>query len=131
MKYRQKLRQRFKNAEKLKGQPETPFVQVPPEKCPFEIPTWCTRIYKNNRYIVVVEDFRKTTSGICIMAMVQAFDDEPIKNHWSEMQRIKTEIFGDIMAIEYYPTTTELVDEKNVYWLCIYPEGVIPKLLHK
>jgi len=29
-------------------------------------------------------------------------------------------------AVEYYPAKSELVDEANIYWLWIFPEGVLP-----
>lgn len=87
-----------------------------------------TRAFVNNRYIVMIQDAKQTTHGAAICAMVQTVDDQPIKNHWRELQRIKREIFGDVMAIEYYPTEHDLIDDHNIYWLWIFPEGVIPKM---
>lgn len=92
-------------------------------------PAWMTRCYQNNRFIVMINDHAPMTDGItAIRAMVQTHDDQPIINHWREMQHIKNEIFGhEATAIEYYPPTSELVDQANIYWLWILPEGIVPK----
>lgn len=79
----------------------------------------------------MIQDDKETTHGPAICAMVQAIDAQPIKNHWRELQRIKREIFGDVMAIEYYPSDFDLIDDANIYWLWIFPEGVIPKMKRK
>ena len=125
------LKERLKVAARMKKNPETPFKQI---DLTLQIgkPTWMTRAFSNNRYTVMVMDNAKTTSGTAIRAMVQTVDDKPITNHWREMQRIKGEIFGaETMAIEYYPPASELIDQHNIYWLWIFPEGVIPKSLNK
>lgn len=94
------------------------------------IPDWMTRAFKNNRYIVMIDDNRKTTHGTAICAMVQKTNDTPIVNHWSEMQKIKNEIFGaETTAIEYYPAESELIDHHNIYWLWIFPNDLIPKAI--
>lgn len=124
------LKERLKVAARMKKKPETPFKQI---DLSLQIgkPTWMTRAFSNNRYIVMIMDNAPTTHGNAIRAMVQTVDDKPIQNHWSEMQRIKSEIFGlDTMAIEYYPPSNELVDQHNIYWLWIFPDGIIPKLLN-
>lgn len=97
------------------------------ERAPY-IPAWFTRVYRNNQFFVMIDDNRETTNGHAICAMVQKHDDTPIKNHWMTMQKIKNEIFGpEVMAIEYYPKQSELVDDHNIYWMWIFPEGIIPK----
>lgn len=123
------IRERLKIAEKLKKEKETPLKLVKPEHGPPR-PSWMTRVYKNNRYIVMIDDHRKTTHGEAICAMIQAVDDRPIRNHWSEIQRIKNTIFGkEAVGIEYYPAQSKLTDDHNIYWLWIFPEGVIPTML--
>ena len=90
-------------------------------------PTWMTRAYKNNRYIVMIDDNAETDKGTAIKAMVQRLDDTPIPNHWSEMQKIKNELFGkEAVGIEYFPKESELTDDYNIYWLWIFDEKLLP-----
>jgi len=90
-------------------------------------PEWMTRAFRNNRYTVMINDNCPTSQGNAIRAMVQRHDDLPIPNHWREMQKIKNVIFGtEALAIEYYPPESKLVDLKNIYWLWVFPDGVIP-----
>lgn len=122
----QLIKARLKEAEKRKRLPEGEFKAV--DLSEREHPKWMTRAYANNRYIVMIMDKSPTDKGFAIRAMVQTVDDKPIENHWREMQRIKNEIFGvDKMAIEYYPPQSDLVDQHNIYWMWIFPEGIIPK----
>lgn len=121
------IKQRLKAADRLKKKPEGPFVQLSKSEMN-TAPKGCTRVYKNSRYCVMVYDDRKTDKGPAINVLVQRWDDTPIPNHWREMQRIKNEIFGkETMAIEYYPKESELIDMHNIYWMWIFPEGVLPK----
>ena len=90
-------------------------------------PHWMTRCFRSHKYIVMINDNVQTTHGIAIRAMVQKHDDTPILNHWSEMQRIKNEVFGkEVTAIEYYPAESNLLNDHNIYWMWIFAEGVIP-----
>lgn len=126
MSYTKATRQRLKVAERLKQDPETKFEMIDLETAQHK-PHWMTRAYRNNRYTVMVNDFTETTMGNAIRVMVQAHDDRPITNHWSEMQRIKNEIFGpEVMAIEYYPAESQKTDDFNIYWMWIFPDGVLP-----
>jgi len=94
------------------------------------IPNGMTRSFMNNRYVVMIYDNTLTTKGFAIKCLIQKHDNTPIENHWSELQSIKNEIFGDdIMAIEYYPKEIELINDYNIYWLWIYPDGVLPKMI--
>lgn len=127
--YHRSVKERLKIAEKLKRDPETPLKLAPPHKGPKRA-SWMTRVYANNRYVVMINDHMKTTHGEAICAMIQAVDDKPIPNHWYELQRIKNTIFGkEAMGIEYYPAQSKLTDDHNIYWLWIFPEGVIPTKL--
>jgi len=94
-------------------------------------PHWMTRAYGNNRYVVMIDDAAKMTQDVtAIKAMVQRHDDKPIPNHWREMQSIKNEIFGEnTVGIEYYPATSELLDDHNIYWLWILPDGILPRYI--
>jgi len=90
-------------------------------------PVWMTRCYQNGHYIVMINDNCETTKGTAIKAMVQKVNNMPLVNHWSEMQKIKNEIFGpETVAIEYYPAQSELTDMANIYWMFIYPSDVLP-----
>lgn len=91
-------------------------------------PEWITRLFKNNRYFVMIDDNAKTTGGTAIKAMIRKHDGEPFKNHWAEIQRIKNEIFGsDAIAVEYYPAEEDLADVANIYWIWLFPAGVLPE----
>lgn len=93
-------------------------------------PSFMTRCFRNNKYIVMIDDNRNTTHGKAILALVQKHDDTPILNHWSEMQKIKNKVFGiETTAIEYYPAESDLIDIHNIYWMWVFPDGIIPKLL--
>lgn len=91
------------------------------------VPPGMTRAFRNNRYTVMIFDNSATTHGPAIRAMIQRLDNEPIPRHWSELQKIKNEIFGpEAVGVEYYPRQSELMDTHNIYWFWIFPEGVLP-----
>ena len=91
------------------------------------IPRGMTRAFINTRYVVMVYDNSPVTTGTAIRVMVQKHNDTPILNHWSEMQKIKNEIFGEeTIAVEYYPAKSQLIDDHNIYWFWIFPENVLP-----
>jgi hypothetical protein len=120
-------RQRRLEAQRLLKQPETKFEQIDLSEPAF-VPEGMTQAFRNNRYTVMIYANANTTHGRATQVLIQNHLDEPIKNHWSEIQRIKNELFGkETMAIEYFPTDSELVDQHNIYWIFIYPEGVVPK----
>lgn len=85
-------------------------------------PKWMTRAFKNNRYVVMIDDHCRMTFGPnATKVMIQRHDDKPIPNHWSEIQKIKNEIFGtDKVAIEYFPAEERLVDLHNIYWIFLF-----------
>ena len=119
-------RQRRIAAQNELNKPVTRFERIDLSKASF-IPHGMTRAYRNTRYTVMVYDNVPTSHGFAIRIMVQKHDDTPIPKHWAEMQKIKNEIFGEeITAVEYYPSKSNLIDEHNIYWMFIYPEGVLP-----
>ncbi len=119
-------RQRRIAAQKLHKKQEDQFQKVDLALRPF-VPNGMTRAYRNNRYTVMVYDNSQTTHGPAIQVLIQNHTNTPIVNHWREIQRIKNEIFGsEVMAIEYFPAETNLIDQHNIYWIWIFPEGVIP-----
>jgi len=121
-------RDRRKQAEKLLKQPETKFEQIDLYGMRADIiPTGMTRAYRNNRYTVMIYNGSLTTAGPVTRALIQNHFDEPIKSHWSEIQRIKNEVFGtEVTAIEYYPAESQLINQHNIYWIWIFPVGVLP-----
>ena len=91
------------------------------------IPVGMTRAFTNNRYIVMIYDGAKVTTGTAIQVLIQRQDNLPILGHWSEIQKIKNEIFGEeTTAVEYYPAKSQLIDDFNIYWIWIFPDGVLP-----
>lgn len=126
MNYSKATKARLKVADRMRQKPEGEWKQIDLSKR--DHLQWMTRAYSNNRYIVTVMDHAPTDKGEAIRVMIQVPSDRPIPNHWSELQRIKSELFGkETTAIEYYPAESELVDKFNIYWLWIFPEGVLPK----
>lgn len=121
---------RNNKANKLFKKPAGQFEKIDLTKA--NHPSWMSCAYRNNVYTVMIADKVKTTHGFAIRAMVQKHNDTPILNHWSEMQKIKNELFGDdATAVEYYPAKKDLVDLHNIYWFWIYPEGVLPLPLNQ
>lgn len=120
---REYKRARIKLAKKL-------YKLAPGKLQPIDLsshPAWMTRAFKNNRYIVMIDDNAETDKGTAIKAMVQRLDDTPIPNHWSEMQKIKNELFGEeAVGIEYFPKVSALTDDHNIYWLWIFDEKLLP-----
>jgi hypothetical protein len=90
-------------------------------------PSWATRVYQNNRFTAMVNDASRTTKGPAIKVYISphACGRDVF---WKDLQRIKNEIFGpEALAVQYYPREADLVDEVNVYWIFVYPEGVLPE----
>lgn len=95
-----------------------------------KVPPGMTRAFRNNLFMVMIWDDRQTTKGPAIQALIQQHDDRPIEKHWATIQKIKNELFGsETTAIEFYPAESELVNHHNIYWIWIFPEGVLPKPL--
>lgn len=91
-------------------------------------PEWMTRAFSNNRYTVMINDNAKTDKGEAIRVMIQRLDNTPIPNHWSEIQKIKNELFGNkAVGVEYFPAESELTDDYNIYWLWVFKDGILPK----
>ena len=76
--------------------------EVTPELCA-EHPhlAHCKAIYTNHRYEVQAFDCRSPIGGIVQLMVHRHFDLEEIS--WPEMQRIKRELFGEVLALEMYP----------------------------
>lgn len=119
-------RQRRQAARKEFKKPVTKFEQLDLSMAAF-IPNGMTRAYRNTRYTVMVYDHTPVSTGTATRVMIQKHDDTPITGHWKELYKIKNEIFGEeTIAIEYYPQKSRLIDDHNIYWFWIFPEGVLP-----
>lgn len=91
------------------------------------IPPGMARAYRNNRYTVMIFENTITTKGSATRVLIQRLDDTPILRHWREIQNIKNELFGkETVGIEYYPAESHLLDNHSIYWLWIFPLGVLP-----
>lgn len=113
-------------ARKELARPVTPFVPIDLKEVPY-VPSGMTRAFRNTRFTVMVYDNSPTTSGPATRVMVQKHDNTPLHNHWASLQKIKNEIFGEeTVAVEYYPAASQLIDDYNIYWLWIFPPGVLP-----
>ena len=92
-----------------------------------QVPPGMTRAYRNSRFTVMVFDNQPVSTGTATLAMIYRHNNAPIPNHWSEIQKIKNELFGEeTTAVEYYPAKSLLIDEHNIYWIWIYPDSVLP-----
>lgn len=78
------------------------------------------RIWKNNKYIAfLLMNDRRWLGETWHRIMVRRADSEPIMS-WSDMQRIKNELFGlEVEAIQFLPAQSALVDQANLYWFFI------------
>jgi hypothetical protein len=88
----ERQRQRRLAARKEFKKPVTKFMPVDLSTSSF-VPAGMTRAFKNTRYVVMIYDNCPTSKGTAIRAMIQKHDAAPITNHWSEIQKIKNEIF--------------------------------------
>lgn len=123
--------QRRKEAKKQELQLPVNFERIDLSSVSF-IPEGMTRAYRNNRFTVMIYDDVATTKGPAIQVLIQSHLDKPIERHWSTIQQIKNEIFGEeTMAIEYYPAESDLVDLHNIYWIWIFPDNVLPKRIRE
>ncbi len=120
-----------KEIKRLFALPPGKLEPVDLSTAPF-VPPYCTRAFRNNRYTITINDNEPTTAGNAIHCYIQRHGNVVIPNHWSEIQKIKNELFGlEAMAIEYYPAESELLDTHNIYHIWVFPKGVIPIWLRR
>lgn len=124
-----RVKDRVKASKEIFKLPAGKFEKIDLATRPF-IPEGMTRAYRNNRFTVMVYDNELTSHGKAINVLIERHDALPIPGHWREIQNIKNEIFGpETWAVEYYPAESQLIDTKNIYWIWIFPAGVLPKPL--
>lgn len=121
-----RTKEQLKQARKLLK--KTPGKFQPVDLAMTNHPQWMSRCYRNNRYMVMIDDNVKMSDGsTATKAMVQRHDDAVFPDHWRELQNIKNEIFGrEATAIEYFPAESELSDKANIYWLYILTAESLP-----
>ena len=124
-------RQRQILAKKEFSKPRTPFREIDLMTAPAgSIPRGMTRAFRDNRYTVMIYDDTPTTHGPATKVLIQKHDNSVFPDHWKELQRIKNEIFGrNVYAIEYFPAEGDKIDDFNIYWLWIFPDDVLPKMI--
>jgi hypothetical protein len=110
--------------EMIEGSPK--FTEIDLSKAN-KMPPNMTRAFRNNRFIVMIFDNAKSTHGPVCQVLIQSHFNKPIENHWATIQQIKNEVFGkEVVAIEYFPAESQLIDHHNIYWIWIFPDGVLP-----
>jgi len=103
-------------ARNVKKAEDSKYRFVPPsERADIQRPAWCTRIYRNNKYHVLIDD-RPGEPALAMVVPHNAGRDV----FWSDLQDLKNQIFGEeTTAAMYYPPESELIDVANVYWLFV------------
>lgn len=121
--------EQMKLAKKMLRKPAGKFIQINPEHSR-NWPEWMTRAYKNNHFVVMIDDNCPMSDGsTSVKVMVQRHDDAVFPDHWSTLQRIKNELFGsEVTAIEYFPAQSQLSNMANIYWFFIMPNLPLPTL---
>ncbi len=108
-----------------------PFMPLKPIR-ENSLPHGAAAAFSNNRYIIIVYENIQTTKGVAKQVLIQNVFGTRLRDHWSEIQRIKNELFGDeAVGIEFYPSESELVNEHNIYWLWIIDTTLLPMPLNQ
>ena len=91
-------------------------------------PDGLVSMYANATYTVQVyggSSYMDSNGKECkIESVAVRRNDERAVRDWSALQKIKNALFGTFrLAIEFYPPEALLVDEANIRWLWVFPEG--------
>ncbi len=85
------------------------------------VPEKIKQFWKNNLYTVQAYEVDN------LLKLMIRRNDETTSVSWADKQRIKNELVGEEeIAIEVFPPKSKLVNEANIYWLWILPEGNYP-----
>ena len=77
------------------------------------------QVLQNNKFIVQIFTGREVLGMPATKAMIRR-SDSGTAVFWSDLQRIKNEIFGtEAQAIQVFPRESELTDVANLYWLWV------------
>lgn len=102
---------------------------IPPSEYREPLPKWASRAYRDKHFVVLINDKVRTTNGFAQLAYIVP-NNKGRDVLWKDLQKIKNEIFGkEAGAIQYFPKESMLVNECNVYWLFVYPEGIVPEMI--
>lgn len=86
----------------------------------------CDEAFFNNKFVIMVfyRNFQiYEWEGKGKHLVVKPINSQPIKNHWSVLQKIKNIVCGEEWTgIEIYPPKQNVVDEANLYHLWCFPE---------
>ena len=82
-----------------------------------------TETWMNEQYIVFICPEPATAWGNVTRMMIRR-NDATTNVSWCDKQRIKDALFGpERCAVEVFPPTSKLVNDKNIYHLWVLPEG--------
>lgn len=115
----------------LRNNPEfNRFIEIDLNESSY-VPSNCFKAFQNSLYIVTLYK-EQTDKSEAIRMMIQRKDNRIPVNQFQDFQRIKNSIFGqEAVAIQYFPKETHLVDDYNIYWLYVFPDGVLPNTSSK
>lgn len=123
-------KQELKVAKAMLKKPAGPLRLIDKEHCTYW-PVWMSRAYRNNHFIVMIDDNCPMSDGSkAIKVMVQRHDDAIFPDHWATLQKIKNDLFGaEATAVEYFPPQSQLSNAANIYWFFILPNIPLPVLV--
>ena len=115
-----KAAQRRALARAVKKAESQHFREIPKsERAEIPRPAWCSRVFRNNRFHVLVEERYPAGKGDTARAMVVPHNGGRAVT-WRDLQDVKNEIFGqEALGAQYFPPESLLVDSANVYWLFV------------
>lgn len=78
------------------------------------------RGYTDSEYAVLVRTVESEKYGPVLHAAIRNVLNNDIP--WRDKQRIKNDLFGEErIAIEFFPKTSDLIDEAGMYHLWVFP----------
>ena len=131
---RTRRRESFKEIQRLSSQGWGEWEEVDWKKESrqkgLKVPQHLIKVWKNNIFVIQYFHIPNEELGIIEKLFVRR-KDESTKVSWADKQRIKNELISpDALMVECYPPEKYLVDDANIYWLWILPDGNYP-FLHK
>ena len=108
------------------GNAWTKFEEVDLSTIQAKKPAGLVQAFRNNLYSVQVfqREMRGSQHMAALFGIRAHVSSMSSKMTWATKQRIKNELAGpERLAFEVYPPVSELIDEADMYWLWIMPEG--------
>ena len=124
---------------KLGAKPMTMWESVDADRVEAPRPTlksnerWTRVCWKNNRYVLQMSIVDCTQAiGFDVLHIWVRAHDQQMPRSWSDLQGIKNFVAGhESVAVEVFPSESEVVDSANMAHLWCYPRGyVLPFRLH-